>query len=80
MRAALQNTALGTALVGGGLANPMLAAGAIPAATGVNALLGSPAFAQYLLRNTPKNALAQFLTSPEVGQLAYKAAPVISDR
>lgn len=78
MRAALQNTALGTALIGGGLSNPLLAAGAIPAAAGTNALLGSPALARFLLNGSPPNRLSMLLSSPETAQLAYRAAPVIS--
>lgn len=78
MRAALQNTAIGGALVGGGLSNPLLAAASIPAAAGVNALLGSPAVARYLLANGQTSRLAQLLAAPVVQQIPYRTAPALS--
>lgn len=83
MRAALQNTALGTALVGGGLTNPLLAAGAIPVASAVNAALGSPAIARRLLANPAQNpaaqaALQQLIQRLSVAAPAGRSVPVLA--
>lgn len=80
MRAALQNTALGTAIVGGGLTNPYLAVSAIPAATGLNVLLGSPTLAKQLLKDRSGGALSKLIEASNIGELSYKAAPVSISR
>lgn len=76
-RAALQNTAIGAALTGVGLSNPLLAAGAVPAAAGLQGLLTSPGIGRSLLSNQPSA-----LTSGIQGTLPliYRSAPAISAR
>lgn len=80
MRAALQNTAVGTALVGGGLTNPLLAMGAIPTAAGVNALLGMPGLGRMAVNGAGNNRLMQLLAPERTLPLAYRTAPVLSDQ
>lgn len=72
-RAALQNTALGAALAGGFFTNPMLAAAAVPAAAGVQGLLGSPVLARGLLNLSPDATPIGSLLGP----LTYRTAPLI---
>lgn len=72
-RAAIQNTALGAALLGGYMTNPALALAAVPAAAGVQGLLGSPALARNLL-NTSPNAMP--IGAGLLGA-TYRAAPLI---
>ena len=78
-RAAIQNSLVGGAVMGAGLTNPLLAASAIPTAAGMNALLGSPKFAQYLINQGAGNRLLE-LIGPQAGQLGYRAAPLITDQ
>lgn len=77
-RAALQNSLLVGAGVGGLMTNPLLAASTIPAAAGTNALLGSSALAKRLLNSGQGNRLAQLMAAPENAQLLYRTAPAIS--
>jgi len=78
-RAAIQNSLVGGAIMGAGFTNPLLAAGAIPGAVGVNALLGSSSFAKLLLAQGQPNRLMQ-LIGPQAGQLGYRAAPLLTDQ
>lgn len=78
MRAALQNVGIGTALVGAGTTNPLLAAATVPAAAGVNGLLGSPMLARGLLSGQPGGGIGGLLVGPALEELAYRSAPVLS--
>lgn len=69
-RAAIQNSAIGSALTLGAMSNP-LALAAVPAAMGVNKLLGSPAMARRMLATPAQpNALLNLIQSG-----AYRAGP-----
>lgn len=78
MRAALQNLGIGTAIVGAGAVNPALAVATLPAAAGVNGLLGSPSIARRLVSERPPNELIGLLANPEMRGLLYKSAPVLT--
>ncbi len=75
-RAAIQNTAVGTALLGtGAMTNPLLAAGAIPVAAGVEGLLSSPRAARAMLPGG-QNPIRGLLDQLELERLLYLSAPV----
>lgn len=78
MRAAMQNTALGAAVVGGGLSNPLLAAAAIPIAAGTNGLLGSPMVSRMALKGggAPSQGL---LSNDYFAQLPYRSLPLLAN-
>lgn len=73
-RAALQNTAIGAALLGGGMTNPLLTAATVPGAIGVQSMLNSPALARAVMgQGGPVNP--QLIQALRAAQLA---APVVS--
>lgn len=73
-RAALQNTAIGAALLGGGMTNPLLTAAAVPGAIGIQSMLNSPALLRAAMgQGGPvRPELIQALRAAQL------AAPVIS--
>lgn len=71
LRAGIQNSAIGAALGMGALSNPLTAAGVVPAAMGLNQMLGSPMLARGLLS-------AQPLQMGSLLSFGQKAAPVLT--
>jgi hypothetical protein len=73
-RAMIQNSALGSALTLGATASPMAALSAIPAAAGVQGLLGSPRVARAAVAaaQSPSGLLS---LDPEIQRLLFRSAP-----
>jgi hypothetical protein len=75
-RAAIQNTALGAALMGAGTVNPALAAGAIPLGMGGQAILGSPGLARAAVAAAQQNnGLLQRLPIDDLIRFGLLSAP-----
>lgn len=74
MRAALQNTAIGGALMGGAMVNPLATAAAVPTAIGLQSALSNPNFARAVMGQ--KGAISPSLI--EALRAIQVSAPVIS--
>lgn len=76
-RAMIQNSAVGAALGTGAFTNPALAAGVIPGAAGLEALLSSPAVARAMLPKAKPTAVQRLLDQLELERILYQSAPVL---
>jgi hypothetical protein len=78
-RAAVQNTAIGAALMGAGTVNPALAAGAIPAGLLGQKALGSPVLARKALEAANKKGRGLFqISAEELSRLGLLSAPILA--
>jgi hypothetical protein len=77
IRAAVQNSAIGGALVGGSFASIPAALSSVPLAIGLEKALSSPALGAMALKDPAASALWRQLMNPEVQGAIARTAPVL---